>query len=468
MTVPLARARRAPRTVCLAMLCSVGCAQADAEPNGPQGKLLADQEDYSALAERPRQGWEKWKYLPLGGGWLSLGGESRTLYDYREHAGFGRFATDPHGYAQQRLRLWADYRPSAYVRLFGELADSRVAGLQTRPVQATDRNPLDLAQGFVELSDGQKAPAWRLRAGRQQIAYAWQRLLDPRDPANSRIPFDAVRLLTRQPRWSGGLLWGRPVLTRTGSFDDRSNRDQRLWGAHAEVPLSPSQPKAALLETLYLDTVQDGRRYGGVVGEERRHTLSTRLSGAVQGWDYDLELIGQRGHFAGQRVRAWQGTLFGGYTFATTTWSPRLGWRMEVSSGDRDPRDGELNTFNGLYARASVFDGSMISSNVRAIGPELVLRPSERLWIDMYVLKLQRQSLHDGVYAAGWRVLQPGDANDARDIGTRSVLWVKYRFNAFASVDVYAHYTQAGPFLREGPVRGRDYFYIAPFLTLRF
>jgi hypothetical protein len=456
-------ARHARRLFGWAAVLAAGAAQAA----GPQGKLLSYEEDYSALGAESRKGWERLKYIPVGSGRLSLGGESRTLYDFREHNGFGRFATDPHGYWQQRLRLWGDYRATDNLRLFGELAASFVDGLQTRPVQATDRNTLDLAQGFVELSSDGPMPAWRLRAGRQQIAYAWQRLLDPRDPANSRMPFDAVRVLYQQPGLSGGLLWGRPVQTRVGSFDDRSDDGQRLWGAHVEMPLRSDAPAAAKLEAIYLDTRQDARRYAGVVGEDHRQTLSVRFSGAYASWDYDLELIGQHGRFAGQRVRAWQGSLFAGYSF-DHAWKPRLGLRMEASSGDKNPGDGEVNTFNGLYARASVFDGSMLTSNVRYFGPELVLRPSDKLWIDLYVLKLQRQSLHDGVYAAGWRVVQPGDANDARDIGVRKVMWMKYRFNDFASLDLYVHHTRAGAFLREGARRGRDYLYVAPYLTLRF
>ncbi|MGO1070987.1 alginate export family protein [Lysobacter sp. CA199] len=446
-----------------------------AQSTPPPFKLLGYEEDYRYLADTDRVGWARLKYIPAGEhGWLSLGGESRTLYDYRDHPGFGRFAGDSDGYWQQRLRVWGDYRVNPNLRVFGELASSFVSDLQTRPVQSVDRNTLELAQGFAEISSGelsssQPTPTWRLRVGRQQIAYGWQRLLDPRDPANSRMPFDAARLLYTQSRWSGGLLWGHAVETRIGGFDDRTNDAQRLWGAHVEVPLLASAPKVAKLEALYLDTEQKNRRYSnGVIGEDRRHTLSARLSGADKGWDYDLELIGQRGSFGEQQVRAWQGTLFAGYTFDQSAWKPRLGFRLEASSGDRDANDGEVNTFNGLFSRASVFDGSMITSNVRYFGPDLVLKPTPKLWLNVYVLALQRQSLDDGIYAAGWRVIQPGSANRERDIGVRKVIWLKYRFNDFVTLDVYANHTSAGPFLRQGATRGQDYFYIAPYLTLRF
>ena len=455
---------------CLAFgLMALGSFYAHAQDTqGPQGKLMAYDEDYHSLAGQPRNGWERLKYIPVGQGWLSIGGESRTLYDYREHNGFGRRSTDPHGYWLQRLRVWADYHVNTHVRMFGELAAGFVSGLQTRPVKATDRDPLDVAQAFVEFSNDSRSPVWRLRAGRQQIAYAGQRVLDPRDPANSRISFDAIRLLVNQPRWSGGLLWGHAVENRTGSFDDRDNRDAPLWGAHAEIPLLAAQPKAALLELLYLDSQIEDRSYAGnAAARDSRQTLSARLSGGVQAWDYDVELIGQRGHYGTLDVRAWQGTAYGGYHF-DAAWKPRLGLRLEASSGDRDPNDGQLNTFVAPYPRAAVFDGGMFSSNVRSFGPELVLQPGEKLWIDLYVLALQRQSLHDGVYGASGQLIQAGDANDARNVGVREVVWLKYRFNAFASLDVYMDYTRAGPFLREGTTRGHDYFYISPYLTLRF
>lgn len=448
------------------VVAALGCSGAWAA--GPQGKLLPYDEDYRYLADQPRDGWEKLKYIPAGAGWLSFGGESRTLYDYREHNGFGRGTTDPDGYWQQRLRVWADYHANQYVRVFGELATGFVDNLQTRPVRPTDRDTVDLAQGFVEFSNDSNAPLWRLRAGRQQIAYGWQRVLDPRDPANSRISFDAVRLLVNQPRWSGGLLWGHAVENRTGSFDDRDDADAPVWGAHVEVPLLAAKPKAALLELLYLDSEVPNRRYAGhAPASDTRHTLSARLSGGLQGWDYDLEAIGQRGSYGGLDVRTWQGTLYAGYRF-DAAWKPRLGMRLEASSGDRDPQDSTLNTFIAPYPRASVFDGSMFPSNLRSFGPELVLQPTSKLWINTYVLALQRQSLRDGVYGPGGALIQPGDANGERDVGVRKVVWVKYRFNDFASLDVYIHHTSAGAFLRKGATTGRDYFYVGPSLTLRF
>ncbi|MGO1072442.1 alginate export family protein [Lysobacter sp. CA199] len=453
----------------LALLPCVASAQTP-----PSFKLLAYDEDYRYLAKTEpgqRSAWEQWKYRSVGNeGSLSIGGESRTLFDYRSNPGFGRFTRDDQdGYWQERLRLWADYRVNPHLRLFGELSSSFVSGLDAATVQATDRNTLELSQGFIELSSGEAQPRWRLRTGRQQIAHGWQRLLDVREPPNSRLSFDAVRLLYDRPGFSGGLLWGRPVESRIGGFDDRTNDLHRLWGGHVEVPLLRSAPAAAKLELLYLDTEQRNRRFdaSGPANDQRR-TLSARLSGANKGFDYDLELIGQRGDFGAQRIRAWQGTLFAGYTFEQAAWKPRLGVRLEASSGDRDPRDGELNTFNGLYSRSAVFDGSFLSSNVRSFGPDLVLKPTPKLWLNLYVLALQRQSVHDGVYGAGWRVVRPGAANDERDIGVRKVLAVKYRINTYATLDLFVHHADAGPFLRDGAVRGRDYFFFAPYLTLRF
>ena len=63
----------------------------------------------------------------------------------------------------------------------------------------------------------------------------------------------------------------------------------------------------------------------------------------------EAELAGQWGRWAGDTVLAWSLSIDGGFTFKEGAWSPRLGAGFDWASGDRDPTDGVVQTFDQLF-----------------------------------------------------------------------------------------------------------------------
>ena len=62
-----------------------------------------------------------------------------------------------------------------------------------------------------------------------------------------------------------------------------------------------------------------------------------------------------------------------GYTFAQLPWTPRLGLKTDIASGDRHPGDGTLETFDPLYFKSGYFNDASLyrPSNLMDIHPTL-------------------------------------------------------------------------------------------------
>jgi hypothetical protein len=76
--------------------------------------------------------------------------------------------------------------------------------------------------------------------------------------------------------------------------------------------------------------------------------VGTRLWGEAGAIDYNVELIYQFGKFGAKDIRAWGASSDLGVTLATLPWTPRLGLKANIESGDDDPDDNRLGTFNPL------------------------------------------------------------------------------------------------------------------------
>src|SRR5262249_11142929 len=137
-----------------------------------------------------------------------------------------------------------------------------------------------------------------------------------------------------------------PVQTRDQrAFDDASSGRLTYGGLRVERRLGGTVTLAAYVSQFD----QADARFPSAVGHERRTIVDVHLGGSARRWDFDAEAMLQSGRMASQDVQAWAIGSLGGYTFAETAWSPRLGLQFDVASGDRNPHDGRLQTFNPLF-----------------------------------------------------------------------------------------------------------------------
>lgn len=442
-------------------------------PAAPPFKLINYDEDYSYLADPAKRTstWSKFKYVPIGGEdspvWASFGGELRFRAEMRDNERFGRGLQDEGGDFQTRARLWGELNLGSSFRAFVDIQDARTEGLDSG-VPVVEENRTDLHQAFIEAKTKVGDGTLKFRVGRQELGIGGYRLFDMREGANARVAHDIARVLYDNPNgWSGGAFVGHAVREGKGTWDDATNQDYDLFGLQAAKTLGEGK-SAPRLELLYVNTDRlrtPFDRQG--IGRDDRDTLSVRLTGKVAPWDYEVEAVKQWGEFRDLDIDAWFISAVGGRTFSNVQWSPRVAVRVDVGSGDKDPNDGKLNSFNPLFPQPAALRTDLGFANMTMIQPEVTVRPSPKLTLGANTAGLWRTSKEDGLYALSGLVIRSATEGDSKYVGWRTGVFARYAVTPLVSVMGVANYTKAGDFLKETGT-SKDQSYLGAFLTFRF
>ncbi|MEI9886509.1 MAG: alginate export family protein [Rhizomicrobium sp.] len=261
----------------------------------------------------------------------------------------------------------------------------------------SDQNRFDLEQAFVTLTEPLDGGIFRLRLGRQQIGFDLQRFISVRDGPNVRQSYDAVWADYETERWRFIGFWSQPVQNRDRrAFDDYSSGHLTYGGVRAERKILEN---ASLI--VYLSQFkQDNARFPAVSGNERRNILDMRFAGQADAFDWDVEAMGQSGRIAGLSIAAWAVGSRAGYTLANLAWTPRLGLQVDAASGDDDPHDGTLGTFNplfpnGYYVTLSGYTGY---TNFIHIKPSVTLHPAPAMSLVLAAAAQWRETTADAVF----------------------------------------------------------------------
>lgn len=166
--------------------------------------------------------------IPLGDSALSIGGEARLRYDFREDPEWGQAPQDDRGAFLQRYLLHGDLELGEDVRVFAQLRSALEDG-RAGPLSPVEEGELDLQQAFLELR-GERVlgdTGLSIRAGRQEILLGSERLVSVREETNVRRRFDAVRGDLSRDRLGATVLLAH--LTENGA--PPSSTGSRLPGA---------------------------------------------------------------------------------------------------------------------------------------------------------------------------------------------------------------------------------------------
>ena len=354
-------------------------------------------------------------------------------------------------YGLHRIYIGADLHVGQ-ARVFAEVANT-AAVAKRKPLAPTDADHLDLQLLFadyrLELDDGAQLIG---RLGRQEFAFdPTQRFVGTREGPNNRQAFDAVRINLMAKAIYVSAFVSRPVTYRTGVFDDPRNRDVSFSGLYA-THAARGQTQSAYV----FGYGNDAARFGTVTGRERRTAFGSRLAGRADGVDYDLEGMLQTGTFAGRRIRAWGFGSVAGYTFARALWAPRLGVQLDMASGDRNPADARVGTFNPLFFKGGYFLEAPIASfaNVRHLKGSLSLRPGRNSSLSLAYGDFAKLVSSDAVYANPLVTLTPTRAMIGRHVGGYLQLVGSRQFGRHFSLSFEADRFQRSAAFRD--VGGRD------------
>ena len=437
----------------------------------PPYRLNRADEDYRYLNDASRRSdlWDRVKFLPLNGAgswYLSLGGEARERYEYFHNPNWGKDPQDG-GYLLQRYFLHGDLHLGERARLFTQFQGSLENGRQGGP-RPTDADDLDLHQAFLDLNfQAGEGGSFTLRSGRQELAYGSQRIVSVREGPNVRQSFDGFRGIYRKGELQIDGFATKPVQTKRYVLDDGTDNSKGFWGSYAVLPL-PALPEGHL-DLYYLGLYRSRAAFDQGAARETRHSVGTRVWRTKGPLDYNFEFLYQWGSFGDGDIRAWTAASDTGYSFEGVPLVPRVGLRADIASGDHDPADRDLQTFNPLFPKGAYFSeaGLIGPSNFFDLNPCLDLHLGNRLTLTLDWDFFWRESTGDGLYNNAEALVRSGRASDARYVGSMSqaqLFWDIDRHLSF--VGIYGHFF-AGPFLRQsGP--GEDVDYFTSWLSYKF
>ncbi len=442
-------------------LCGAASARAAEQP---PFKLVRSDEDYGYLrATPPTSAGDRLRFMPLddtGSAYLSLGGEARIRLDTIDAPRFGVAGEQADTFGLARFLFSADLRLSPAVRIYGELGLHRDLD-KTDPPAPSDRDGLDAQLLFADL---RPSDDWRFRLGRQELTFnAAQRFISVREGPNIRQAFDGVRVTHTAKGLQLDAFYLQPVAAEPGAFNDERNRGQRFYGLYGVRRFSA----ASTLDLYVLGLERDDVRFGTATGDERRTSVGGRLAGARGAFDYDVEGMVQRGRFAGRSIRAWGGSAAAGWTLRQP-WKPRLGLRVDMGSGDGDPTDRRLGTFNPLFPRGAYFNEASLNSwaNLRAIRPSLGFTPRKAVTVEFSYLARQRYSGRDAIYLQPMTALPGSTMSTAKAVGDTIQADAAWQLNRNLKLQFEALHQNAGPAVRAAG--GHDVDFGMAILQYRF
>ncbi|MFJ2990196.1 alginate export family protein [Collimonas sp. NPDC087041] len=417
------------------------------------------QEDWGVLADLclPRKPFDQLKYIALsddGISYLSLGAGLRERMEVNNSALFGTGGGRPNTYFLQRAQLHGDLRLGEHVQAFLQLEDARP--FRKDAISPVDKDQLDVEQAFVTATGQLDSGTFKVRAGRQEMAFDLQRFVSVRDGPNVRQAFDALWGDWESGQWRTIGYVTHPVQNRSATdFDDTSNSHLTFNGVRLERKnVGPGD-----LSAYYSRYSRDGAKFLDASGDERRDVVDMRYAINTGRIDWDVEIMGQGGRVGNKTISAWALGSLGGYTFTDQAWKPRLGMQLDVASGDRHPGDGQIGTFNPLFPNGYYFTlaGFTGYSNLIHVKPSLTIRPSATLTV-LTALGLQwRATTADAVYAQG-STAAPGTAGRGdRWTGAYAQLRTDWSISPNLVTSVEAVHFQVGDTIRQAGGRNGDY-----------
>ncbi|MFQ5689319.1 MAG: alginate export family protein [Gemmatimonadota bacterium] len=283
---------------------------------------------------------------------ISLGGEIRVRHEVDARtSGVG---TDQATLLRSRLSARVHAREG--VGAFFQISDSRAFGEEQSTLTDASADRIDVHQAYLSWAPTDRI---ELRLGRQEIAFADERLVGAVNWANVSRAFDGLRASAKAGPWTidgfGAVLREGDALLGTG-LDPRTNQDRNqdrtLYGVWASS-------KRADLFALAERNATDGQ--GG--SDIDRFTLGGygRLdTGRFVGRTTLAVQLGRRSSADSSRqdIRAYIVSAALAYRLPTTV-AGELGAQIDLLSGDRSTGDGNFGAFNTLYATNHAFYGYM-------------------------------------------------------------------------------------------------------------
>jgi hypothetical protein len=442
-------------------------------PTPPAYQQQRYDEDWSYLSdsEKRTDQLDRLKYIPLNehGWYVSLGGEARWRYEHFSEFAFGAGSQDANGYSLQRYLLHADWRLGKHVRVFTQLQSGIENGRNGGP-RLTDDDRLELHQAFVDFKFGQENNSVILRLGRHEMDLGAGRLISSGEGLNVKRSFDGARLIWKTRRWTTNAQLDKLTSVKVGLFNDVPNQELTYWGIGTTRMRRKSRGGESVF---YIGLDRKRGIFDQGAGREIRQTFGFRSFSQYLRFDYNLDAFLQLGRFhtlnKTSNIRAWAFSSDAGYLLNHSHIKPRLGLRADITSGDRNPNDDVLQTFNPLLPGTTYSDtiGLIGAPNSIGLFPNLRLIPLRGITTTFGSAFFWRESTRDGIYSINVAPLRTGQLSTARYVGAQPSARVDWLIQRHWSYTLIVSGFGTGRFLNETPP-GKDTSYVTTWVTFKF
>jgi len=235
-------------------------------------------------------------------------------------------------------------------------------------------------------------------------------------------------------------------------FDDGPDHARTFWGVYAVG--RPGILSGPTLDLYYLGLDRKLARFDQGTAAELRESAGLRLWRTTDSWDYNFEVVYQWGRFGVAPIRAWTVASDTGFSLRHLPWLPRVGLKADVTSGDANPADPVLQSFNPLFPRGGYFGENQLVGPVNHIDlhPGIDLHPTASLTLSPSWLFVWRQSRGDGLYGVPGNLVRSGRDTSSRYVGSQPAVTATVTLGRHVTIGSTFEYFIAGPFLEEsGP-----------------
>ncbi|HWL93355.1 MAG TPA: alginate export family protein [Phycisphaerae bacterium] len=353
---------------------------------------------------------------------LSLGGEARVMVHSLTNPGYGTNFPTQDTYLWHQYFLHADLRYRDTFRIFAEGVNAMIED-QDFPLRTFDEDRFDVHQLFADWRVlGDHTPL-TLRVGRQALSYGRRRQVNYSGWSQFRRTFDGVKLLYKSDDLLIDAWYVKPInMNLAEGLNRKPNRyqeEQDFYGIYATW----KGIKDHEIDLYLLALIDHGNPTNANFrsGDLSAYTFGGRIGGKIENWDYDGELAGQWGKFAGDTISAWMAGVDGGYTLADGAWKPRLGVGFDWGSGDQDSTDNVHQTYTTNFSAVHSFLGHIdlfTRQNIISPNLNLTLTPHKKVTAKATWYTFWNDSVTDGIAnGLGQPVRRDRFGNPGHDIG---------------------------------------------------
>ena len=393
--------------------------------------------------------------------WLQFDGEYRA----RLEAGLtGKLfhANTSDTYFLNRFRFGVTVRPTNWLKFYAQGVDARA--FDKNPPETNgfyDRSDLRLA--YIEVGDTEKGTL-ALRAGRQGFYFGDGRLVaESLWSFPGARAFDAVRLTARHNGYRLDAFASSPTRINPDGFTEPSfgNNLHGLYGGIEKlIPQAVVEPYV-FWRIGALVTGEDS-----IKGDLNFKTYGFRWVGKLPaGFDYATEVAFERGKVADSDFNAWAGHWVLGHTWKSR-FKPRFFAEYNYATGDNNPKDGTVETFNVLYPSTHLKWGETDQvgwSNIHDVRGGFEIVPARNWTASTNYHSYWLANVHDGLYTANGSVAIPrvSAGTAGRWVGQEADVQASRKFHNGLELGAGVGHIFPGTFIR---LAASDYGYTYPYI----